>query len=219
MLRLLQRLIASERWMRVLGTLSPSLRIWHPDVRRDPYPNYRHLRERGLVRMRLFGGWAAARYRDVERLLQEPAFSTNRDDVALMKMVRRATRGRPDFENLVDNNLLMIDGARHRRLRGLVSKAFTPRRVEALRPRVAALAEDLLDRMVVREEVDLIRDLRSRFLRSSSPSSSALRLRTTSASGPGPTTWSSSSTRSWATRASSRPSAPTANSPRTCAGS
>jgi cytochrome P450 len=108
--------------------------------------------------MRLLGGWAAARYRDVERLLQEPAFSTDRDDVALMKMVRRATRGIPEFENLVDNNLLMIDGARHRRLRGLVSKVFTPRRVEALRPRVAALAEDLLDRMAAREEVDLIRD-------------------------------------------------------------
>ena len=50
MLRLLQRLVASERCMRVLGALSPALRLWHPDVRRDPYPTYRRLRERGRAR-------------------------------------------------------------------------------------------------------------------------------------------------------------------------
>jgi len=144
--------------MRVLGTLSPSLRLWHPEVRRDPYPNYRRFRERGLVRLRLFGGWAAARYSDVERILRDSAFSTNREEVAVMKLIRRATRGAPEFQDLVDNNLLMIDGLRHRRLRGLVAKAFTPRRVEALRPRLEVLVEELLDRMTTQSEVDLIQD-------------------------------------------------------------
>jgi cytochrome P450 len=159
MLRWLQRLMASERSMRVLGALSPSLRFWHPDVRRDPYPLYRRFREERLVRLRLFGGWAAARYGDVERILREPAFSTNRDEVALMKVLRRATRDAPDFRDLVENNLLMIDGARHRRLRGLVSKAFTPRRIEALRPRVESLVEELLEHMAGRGDIDLVRDL------------------------------------------------------------
>jgi cytochrome P450 len=144
--------------MRVLGTLSPSLRFWHPDVRRDPYPTYRRLREQGFVRLRLFGGWAAARYADVERILREPAFSTNRDEVPLIKMVRHATREVPEFQGFIDNNLLMIDGPRHRRLRGLVAKAFTPRRVESLRPRVKTLVDLLLDRMAAGSEVDLIRD-------------------------------------------------------------
>jgi len=159
MLRFLQRLMASERWMRVLGALSPSLRFWHPDVRRNPYPAYRRFRERGLVRLRLFGGWVAGRYADVERILREPAFSTNRGEVALMKVLRRATRDAPDFRDLVENNLLMIDGPRHRRLRSLVSKAFTPRRVEALRPRVEALVAEQLERMAPRIEVDLMREL------------------------------------------------------------
>jgi cytochrome P450 len=159
MLRLLQRLMASERWMRALGALSGSLRLWHPDVRRDPYPTYRRFRERRLVRMRLFGGWAVARYVDVERVLRDPAFSTDRSQVALMKMLQRATRGAPDFRDLVENNLLMIDGARHRRLRGLVSKAFTPRRVEALRPRVEELVGELLERMAAHDDADLVRDL------------------------------------------------------------
>jgi cytochrome P450 len=108
-------------------------------VRRDPYPTYRRLREQGFTRLRLFGGWAAARAADVGRILREPAFSTNRQQVALVRMLHRATRDAPDFRALVENNLLMIDGARHRRLRGLVGKAFT---------RVAA-----------RGEMDVVRDL------------------------------------------------------------
>jgi cytochrome P450 len=145
--------------MRLLAPLSASLRLWHPDVRRDPYPTFRRLRERGLVHLRLVGGWAAGRYADVERILREPAFSTDREEVAVMKVVHRATRGTPDFRDLVENNLLMIDGPRHRRLRGLVSKAFTPRRVEALRPRAEALALELLDRMAARPDPDVVRDL------------------------------------------------------------
>lgn len=159
MLRFLQRLTASPRWMRVLGTLSASLRLWHPDVRRDPHPTYRRFREQRLVRMRLFGGFAVARYGDVERVLRDPAFSTNRDQVALMKTLRRATRDAPDFRDLVENNLLMIDGPRHRRLRGLVSKAFTPRRVESLRPRAEALVDELLERLAKQDHVDLVRHL------------------------------------------------------------
>jgi cytochrome P450 len=159
MLRLLQRIVASERWMRVLGALSPGLRLWHPDARRDPHPTYRRLRERGLTRVRLFGGWLAGRYADVERILREPAFSTDRGEVALMKVLRRATRGAPDFRDFVENNLLMIDGPRHRRLRGLVAKAFTPRRVEALRPRVEVLVKELLEPFAHRGAMDLVRDL------------------------------------------------------------
>jgi cytochrome P450 len=159
MLRWLQWLMANQRLMRALGALSSSLRFWHPDVRRDPYPTYRRMREQRLVHLRLFGGWAVARHDDVTRVLREPAFSTNRNEVALMKTLRRATRDAPDFRNLIDNNLLMIDGACHRRLRGLVAKAFTPRRVEALRPRAEALVDALLDRAAAAGDIDLMRDV------------------------------------------------------------
>jgi cytochrome P450 len=159
MLRYLQRLTASPRGMKVLGTLSTSLRLWHPDVRRDPYPTYRRFREQGIVRMRLFGGFAVARYHDVERVLREPTFSTNREQIAIMKVLRRATRDAPAFRDLVENNLLMIDGPRHRRLRSLVSKTFTPRRVEALRPRAEAVVDELVEQMSEHDEVDLVRDL------------------------------------------------------------
>src|SRR5262245_34318501 len=163
MLGTLQRLVASPTWMRAFAAVSPSLRLWHPDVRRDPYPTYRRFRERGLTRLRLFGGWMAARYDEVERILREPAFSVNREEVLVMRLMRRTTRSDPDFQSLIESNLLMVDGARHRRLRGLVSKAFTPRRVEALRPRIEALVEELLERAARRGELDIVRDLAQPF--------------------------------------------------------
>jgi len=160
MLRLLQRLVATPWLMRLLGALSGSLNPWNPEVRRDPYPSYRKLREQpGLSRLRLFGGYVAARYGLVEHVLRTPAFSANREGVPLMDTFRRAARDTPEFLGFLDQNLLMIDGARHRRLRGLVSKAFTPRRVETLRARVEAIVKELLDRAAARDDVDVVRDL------------------------------------------------------------
>jgi cytochrome P450 len=160
MLKLLQWVVAHPWLMRVLGALSGSLNPWNPDVRRNPYDAYGKLRAQpGLPRLRLFGGYVAARYADVDRLLHDPAFSTNRDAVPLMATFRQAARDTPEFLSFLDHNLLMIDGARHRRLRGLVSKAFTPRRVEMLRPRVEAIVADLLDRVAPRGAMDVVRDL------------------------------------------------------------
>lgn len=158
MLRLLQRVVASDRLMRVVGLVGGPWDLWSPAARRDPYPIWRRMRETApLVRMRLLGAWVATRHADVERILREPAFSTDRGALPMMALLDRATRGAPDFRNLLDHNLLMIDGDRHARLRGLVSRAFTPRRVERLRPRIEAIAEELLDRMrVAGGTVDLV---------------------------------------------------------------
>lgn len=159
MLKWLQWVMSRDRLMGVLGSVSASLRLWQPSVRRDPYPLYDRMRKNGPVRMRLFGGWAVGRYAEVERVLTEPTFSTDRGDVALMKAFERAARGKGHFESLIEHNLLMIDGEKHRRLRRLVSRAFTPRRVQALRPRVEALVEELLDRLASRRDIDLVAEL------------------------------------------------------------
>jgi cytochrome P450 len=58
----------------------------------------------------------------------------------------------PDYEP----SMLFLDGADHRRLRGIVSQAFNPRSVEAMRPRIEAIANELLDAMEGRETVDVI---------------------------------------------------------------
>lgn len=55
-------------------------------------------------------------------------------------------------------SMLMLDGEEHHRLRRLVQKAFTPRLVEQLRPRIQAIADELLDQVQGRESIDLVSD-------------------------------------------------------------
>ena len=160
MLRTLQRIVASDRLMRAVGVFAGPFHPWHPDVRRDPYPTWRRLRETApLVRIRLLGGWATARYAEAERVLREPSFSTDRSGVPSMAAMQRATKDFPDLRNLFHENLLMIDGARHAQARGLVGKAFTPRRVEQLRGRIEDIVAELLDRAAARGSMDVVRDL------------------------------------------------------------
>jgi cytochrome P450 len=163
MLNLMQRVVATPSLIRLCGMVSPALRLWDPAVRRDPYPTYRRFRERRMTRLRLFGGWMAARHADVERILREPAFSTDRSAVPILDLLKKEARGAAAFQAFLEHNLLMVDGARHRRLRGLVAKAFTPRRVEALRPRAEALVDALLDAVASRGAMDVVHDLAEPF--------------------------------------------------------
>jgi cytochrome P450 len=160
MLRTLQRMVASDSLMRAVGLFAGPFHPWHPDMRRDPYPTWRRLRETApLVRIRLLGGWATARYAEVECVLRDPSFSTDRSAAPMMAAMQRATRSAPDLRNLFEENLLMIDGPRHTQARGLVGKAFTPRRVEQLRGRIETIVEELLDRAAARGSMDVVRDL------------------------------------------------------------
>jgi cytochrome P450 len=54
--------------------------------------------------------------------------------------------------------MISVDGVDHARLRGLVSKAFTPRYIEALRPRIQQIADDLLDQVQGQGTMDLVGD-------------------------------------------------------------
>jgi cytochrome P450 len=62
----------------------------------------------------------------------------------------------PGLMDMVNNHLLTKEGEDHRRLRALVSKAFTPRRIADLRPRIQAIADELLDQVFDQGEMDLV---------------------------------------------------------------
>jgi cytochrome P450 len=106
-------------------------------------PLYAHLRvEQPLIRVRLPYGedaWLVTRYRDVRTVLGDPRFSR----AAVLD--RDEPRVRPEPST---GGILSMDPPDHTRLRRLVAKAFTMRRVEALRPHVQQIADGLLDRMI-----------------------------------------------------------------------
>jgi cytochrome P450 len=160
MLRFIQWLVSLQWPMRLLGFLFGGFNPWLEENRRDPVPTYRRLRENSpIYRNRWQGTWVLSRYEDVTAVLRDPRFTTRRGELLPFRLMRHASRAHPDFVTLIDRNLLMIDGEEHRRIRGLVSKAFTPRRVEALRPRIEAAVEALLDDVAVRGEMELVHDL------------------------------------------------------------
>jgi cytochrome P450 len=107
-------------------------------VRADPWPFYARLREADPVHRRPDGDWILTRYADCQGVLADPRCSSNPAHES------RPSEGSP-ARQAGSNLLLFLDPPDHTRLRRLVSKAFTPRRVEELRPRIAELVDALLD--------------------------------------------------------------------------
>jgi cytochrome P450 len=86
--------------------------------------------------------WFISRHEDVDAILRdEQHFSRD------FQKLNPPDANTPAVMALVDNHMLNKDGADHARLRGLVNKAFTPRIIQAMRPRTQAVADELLDRV------------------------------------------------------------------------
>lgn len=130
-------------------------------LRSDPHPYYRRLRERDPVhRSRIAGGWVLSRHADVFEVLRDPTWSSDeRNWSRFAKFRARGERaGMPDPYEEKRASMLRIDPPDHTRLRGLVSKAFTPRAVERMRPRVTLLVDELLAKVESRRRMELMDD-------------------------------------------------------------
>lgn len=130
-------------------------------ARADPYPLYRTLRENDPVhRSRAIRGWLLFRHADCTELLRDPRFSADDRNYIAYPRIRAAAiaDGIADPTRPEEPVMLRRDPPDHTRLRSLVNKAFTPRAIEKLRPRIEAVAAELLDAISGRERFDLIAD-------------------------------------------------------------
>jgi len=132
-----------------------------PALRVDPYPFYRRLRERDPVhRSYPASGWVLSRYDDILAVLGDRRYSSDERNwkrYARMK-ARNLRAGIPDPYETKLVSMLRSDPPDHTRLRGLVSKAFTPRAVERMRPRLESVVTELLDAVTKRGEMELVHD-------------------------------------------------------------
>jgi cytochrome P450 len=156
---MLQRATSSERLMRLLSPAMGAFNPFLPEHRADPYATWNRLREEApIFYSRVFGAHFATRHDDCLQLLGGTTTSADRSHVPIMKLVRWFNRKQPEFLSFLGRSLLSLEGDEHRALRGLVSKAFTPRRIAALRPRLENLADDLLEAAGSSGEMELVHD-------------------------------------------------------------
>ena len=131
----------------------PQPDLTSPRFKADPYPFYARLRAEAPVhRIRWIFGlpvWIVSRYDDVVTVLKDPRFS---------KVYVKSMPFTPRPIERLTRNLVNVDPPDHTRLRGLVSKAFTPRVVESLRPRVEELCQTYLDAALQKGRFDLVAD-------------------------------------------------------------
>jgi len=126
------------------------------EVHEDPYPLYRRLRDEApLYKSEAFEFWALSRHRDVLEALKDFETFSNRNGVSLDRDAFHA-----DAETTM--SFLAMDPPRHTRMRGLVSRGFTPRRVTDLEPRIRELATHYLDECAERGACDFIADFAGR---------------------------------------------------------
>jgi len=112
----------------------------------DPYPMYRELLKHNPVSWQpLMEGWVFTRYRDVDFILTHPKMSADRAKArsSFSAMIEEQQKSFGAFSRAP--TMLTSDPPQHTRLRKLVSKAFTPRAVENLKPRIQEIVDELLD--------------------------------------------------------------------------
>ncbi|MFF6994360.1 cytochrome P450 [Streptomyces sp. NPDC008313] len=118
----------------------------------DPHPVYARLRELGPVhRVRLpqpdgYETWLVVGYEEARAALADPRIGKDPQKIGVTFL----------DEELIGKYLLIADPPQHTRLRKLVAREFTGRRVEALRPRVREITGQLLDAMLPRGRADLV---------------------------------------------------------------
>ncbi len=145
--------------MTLTSTRSPADEILHVLLgteagRQDPYLLYKALRDIApLFRSELDGHWYASRYDDCKAILVEPRAGRGPGMVSRYGQNPALAQR---FMRRMKMTMLMQDPPEHTRLRGVVSRAFTPRRVAGLEERIVALVEPMLDTMAEAGEVDFM---------------------------------------------------------------
>ncbi len=123
-------------------------------IHEDPYPTYRALRDHApAYRNEELGFWALSRHADVLAALLDPRRFSSANGVAL-------EASGPEAKEVM--SFLAMDPPRHDRLRSLVSRGFTPRRVAELEPQIRKLAVHYIDRFLADGACDFIKDFSGR---------------------------------------------------------
>jgi cytochrome P450 len=148
--------MAESAWAEREKYISPLLlELRKYEHRSNPYPLYKHWRETSPMHHSEAGFWTLTRYDDIVAVLRDDTFSVDpKNATAPEDFLGPPPEDQSMFRELSGRVLLFTDPPDHTRIRGLVTKAFTRRRIEELRPHVEDIVGDLL--AGVHDEMDVI---------------------------------------------------------------
>lgn len=131
-----------------------------PDFLQNPYPTYDRLRANPIFYHLPSGYWYFCAYDDVTTLLRDRRLGCQIEHVIPREALGLPPK-RPEyapFDRLSEHSLFDKEPPDHTRLRGLVHKAFTPRRVESLRAQVERITNSLIDSVIERGTMEVLAD-------------------------------------------------------------
>ena len=128
-----------------------------PEGQADPYPYYALMREEARVSRTSFGPYCVNGYAECQAVLRDARLGRGVGiEDANSGILGNADGRRGEFFDAGQHNMLMADPPDHTRLRRLVSRSFTPRQVERLRPAIHELVDRLLDELAERRDVEFM---------------------------------------------------------------
>ncbi|MCA1606265.1 MAG: cytochrome P450 [Acidobacteria bacterium] len=128
---------------------------------RDPYPTYRHLRETAPIHWStefLGGAWLLPRYVDVMHVLSDVRFSSRRTNRLTVQFAADQRIQLGEFDRIFSKWMLFMDQPEHSALRRRVNRGFKPTVLDAMRPRIEAIVQALLDKFDGASTIDFMRD-------------------------------------------------------------
>lgn len=137
------------------------LNLQRDEIRANPYPFYERMRSEDPVHWdEELGLWVFARYADIDSLYTDDRFSRAQGLMRNFERLSVSEQGiaAPVYHSF-SKTVFYADPPYHTHLRGLMNHAFTPRRVEHLRPYIQRIVDELLDAMQTNEKADVIHDL------------------------------------------------------------
>jgi cytochrome P450 len=127
-----------------------------PEFIRNPYPYYERLRTTDPMHRTALGAFVASRHAEASLVLRDKRFGKDYVERTIRRYGPKIME-EPVFRSM-SHWMLQQDPPDHTRLRGLVVKAFTARRVEDMRPRIQQIVDETLDRIIPHGTMDLIED-------------------------------------------------------------
>ncbi len=136
--------------------------LFSPIFKQNPFLTFAKMRADAPIYLNIAPNgartWYVMRYEDVLVVLRDNGRFVKNIHNTQLPEERPSTAQQKSVQQRINENMLFADPPDHTRLRALVSKAFTPRRIQQMHPRIQIIADTLLDKVAATGEMDIIAD-------------------------------------------------------------